>query len=116
MRHTLLVLFSVLLAACVSGPPHLSPAQISKAENLKVYMSKETVNRAYKKLDIIEAVDCSSIKGVSGHDSTALFNLKKKAVYIKADAIIDVSCRTAPLVNDCWAPKSCTGVAIQWNN
>jgi len=114
MKYSYNILLLAILNGCVAGPPHLSPIQIEKAEQLKTYTKNETIDMPYNEIDLIEAVDCTSIKGVSGHDTTALFNLKKKAVYLNADAIIKVSCRTAPLVNDCWAPKSCTGVAITW--
>jgi hypothetical protein len=41
--------------------------------------------------------------------------LKRKAVAINADSIIDVSCGAAPMVNNCWAAQKCTGRAISFS-
>jgi hypothetical protein len=41
--------------------------------------------------------------------------LKRKAVAINADSIIDVSCGAAPMVNNCWAAQKCVGRAISFS-
>jgi hypothetical protein len=52
--------------------------------------------------------------GLSNVDR-AMDTLKRKAVAINADSIIDVSCGAAPMVNDCWAAQKCTGRAISFS-
>jgi len=52
---------------------------------------------------------------VVGNVDRAMDTLKRKAVAINADSIIDVSCGAAPMVNNCWAAQKCTGRAISFS-
>ncbi|MDH5633902.1 MAG: hypothetical protein OEZ10_13065 [Gammaproteobacteria bacterium] len=115
MKKLLLILLVLVLASCISGPPHLNSEQLARAEKITVFEKGKKVQRPYQKIQELSSADCSSVSGYTGEETVALFNLKKKAVYLGADAIINMSCGTSPLINDCWAPKTCSGIAIKWN-
>jgi hypothetical protein len=40
--------------------------------------------------------------------------MKKKAVVLGADAVVEVHCGAAPMVNNCWAAQKCTGQAVRF--
>lgn len=104
-------------SACISGAPTLTDSQESKLTSLTVYPLGQTVPRPYTVLADISAADCSgSPMGgrVTGNVDRAMDTLKRKAVGINADSIIDVSCGAAPIVNNCWAAQKCTGRAISF--
>jgi hypothetical protein len=52
---------------------------------------------------------------VTGNVDRAMDTLKRKAVAINADSIIDVSCGAAPMLNNCWAAQKCTGRAVSFS-
>jgi hypothetical protein len=102
-------------SACISGAPTLTDSQESKLTNLTVYPLGQAVTKPYRVLADISAADCSgSPMGgrVTGYVDRAMDTLKRKAVAINADSIIDVSCGAAPMVNNCFAAQKCTGRAI----
>jgi hypothetical protein len=35
-------------------------------------------------------------------------------VAMQADAVIEVRCGAAPLLNNCWAAQKCTGQAVKY--
>jgi hypothetical protein len=105
------------LSACISGAPTLTDSQESKLTSLTVYPLGQTVTKPYSVLADLSAADCSgSPMGgrVTGNVDRAMDTLKRKAVAINADSIIDVSCGSAPMVNNCWAAQKCTGRAISF--
>jgi uncharacterized protein YbjQ (UPF0145 family) len=51
---------------------------------------------------------------VWGNAERAIETLKKKAVAMQADAVVEVRCGAAPLLNNCWAAQKCTGQAIKY--
>jgi hypothetical protein len=106
------------LSSCVSGAPTLNDDQEHKLSALTVYPLGQLPSKPYKVLAAISAADCSgSPMGgrVTGNVDHAMDSLKRKAVAINADSIIDVSCGAAPMVNNCWAAKKCTGRAISFS-
>jgi hypothetical protein len=103
------------LSSCVSGAPTLNDDQEHKLSALTVYPLGQLPSKPYKVLAAISAADCSgSPMGgrVTGNVDRAMDTLRRKAVAINADSIIDVSCGAAPMVNNCWAAQKCTGRAI----
>ncbi|MCC5851940.1 MAG: heavy metal-binding domain-containing protein, partial [Alkalimonas sp.] len=51
---------------------------------------------------------------VWGDAEKAINTLKAKAAVLDANAIINTKCSAAPLVNNCWAAKVCSGTAVKW--
>jgi len=106
------------LGSCVSGAPTLNDDQEHKLSALTVYPLGQLPTKPYSVLVTISAADCSAspVGGrVTGNVDRAMDTLKRKAVAIKADSIIDVSCEAAPMVNNCWAAQKCTGRAISFS-
>ena len=106
---------SSLLIACVSGAPDLTDQQQVKQANMVVLKQGESLKKAYKVIAPISAADCSGAPyggRVWGDAEKAIETLKAKAAFINADAIMNVSCSVAPLINNCWAAKKCSGEAI----
>jgi hypothetical protein len=118
MRFNNLGLLVVLLAlgGCISGAPTLNSDQEAKVSNMTVYKAGEKPDREYKVLQEISAADCSGAPGggrVWGTAEKSIDTLKRKAVEINADAVINTSCGAVPLVlNNCWAAQKCTGEAV----
>jgi hypothetical protein len=107
------------LSSCISGAPTLNDEQEHKLSTLPVYPLGELPTKPYHVLRAISAADCSgSPMGgrVIGNVNRALDTLKRKAVAINADSIIEVSCGVAPMVvNNCWRAQECTGRAISFS-
>lgn len=109
----------LIVGACVSGPPDLTVAQQQKAASLPLYPPGVTPSRAYSVLQTITAADCSGAPlggRVWGNAERAIEALKSKAVAANADAVIDVKCAAAPLLNNCWAAQKCTGQAVAFTD
>jgi hypothetical protein len=122
--HSILRISSTLpiavfaLSSCVSGAPTLNDDQEHKLSALTVYPLGQLPSKPYNVLATISAADCSgSPMGgrVTGKVDRAMDTLKRKAVAINADSIIDVSCGAAPMLNNCWAAQKCTGRAISFS-
>lgn len=110
-----LALIGFVLSACVSGPPTLTPTQEHKLQTLSLYQTGQLPTGPYVVLGAISAADCSGAPmggRTSGNVDRAMDTLKRKAAAMNADAVIDVSCGAAPLLNNCWAAQKCTGRAI----
>src|SRR5258708_40122029 len=106
------------LSSCVSGAPTLNDDQEHKLSALTLYPLGQLPTKPYNVLATISAADCSgSPMGgrVTGNVDRAMDTLKRKAVAVNADSIIDVSCGAAPMVNNCWAAQKCTGRAISFS-
>ena len=104
------------LTACVSGAPRLTPEQQAKLSSVVVYKEGEVIEIEYSVIKKINAANCSGAPyggRVWGDAEKAIDTLKRKAVAIDAYAVIGVSCTTAPMVNNCWAAKACSGTAIK---
>lgn len=118
-RATGIVIAASVLSSCVSGAPSLTDDQEHKLSALAVYPLGQASNQPYTVLGALSAADCSgSPMGgrVTGKADRALDTLKRKAVAMNADAIIEVSCGTAPMLNNCWAAQRCTGQAISFSS
>lgn len=106
----------LVLSSCISGAPTLNDEQERRLSTLTVYPPGDLPTKPYSVLGDIIAADCSGAPWggrVTGNVSRALDTLKRKAVAINADAIIEVSCGVAPtVVNDCRKAQECTGRAI----
>ena len=103
------------LSSCVSGAPTLNDDQEHKLTKLTVYSLGQLPPKPYTVLATISAADCSGAPlggRVYGNVDRAMETLKRKAAAMNADSIIDVSCGTAPLLNNCWSAQKCTGRAI----
>jgi hypothetical protein len=112
------VLALASLCSCISGAPTLTDYQEHNLSALTVYPLGQQPTKPYRVLASISAVDCSgSPMGgrVTGNVNRAMDTLKRKAVAINADSIIDVSCGAAPMVNNCWAAQKCTGQAVSFS-
>jgi hypothetical protein len=107
------------LSACVSGPPRLNAEQTARLSSIKVIKQGDKVGVKYDIIEKISAADCSGAPDggrVWGDAEKAIHSLKSKAAVLDADAIINVSCAAAPLVNNCWAAKLCSGNAVKWQD
>jgi hypothetical protein len=108
--------FLLSLGGCISGAPTLTSEQEAKVEKMMVYKVGEKPDREYKVLQDISAADCSGAPGggrVWGTAEKSIDTLKRKAVEINADAVINTSCGAVPLVlNNCWAAQKCSGEAV----
>ena len=111
-----IVIVSLGLCGCVSGAPTLTPEQESQASQVAVYKPGDSTPGKYQILDTISAADCSGAPAggrVWGNAEKAIETLKQKAVAMGADAVINVSCSSAPLLNNCWSAQKCSGEAIR---
>lgn len=109
------LLSAFILSGCVSGAPTLTSEQSMKLSSVKVYKDGEFATNEYTVVKKITAADCSGTPyggRIWGDAEKAIDTLKRKAVFVGADAVIEVSCSSAPFVNNCWAAKSCSGIAI----
>ena len=102
------------LVGCVAGVPNLTPEQKSNLSRIEVYKKDNEPNFKYTVLSTISAADCSGPGGsrLYGDEGKAIDILLAKAASLNASAIINVSCGSAPLVNNCWAAKKCNGSAV----
>jgi RcsF lipoprotein len=111
-----LVVFCLSLDGCVSGAPTLTSAQESQVSAVAVYKPGESAPGPYRSLGSISGADCSGAPAggrVWGNAEKAIDTLKRKAVEIGADAVVNVSCSSIPLLNNCWAAEKCSGEAIK---
>lgn len=105
------------LVACVSGAPDLTPEQDQKVSTLGIFRPGDTPKRAFTPVAEVSAADCSGAPAggrVWGDAEKSIETLKKKAVAMQADAVVEVRCGAAPLLNNCWAAQKCTGQAIKY--
>ncbi len=117
MKAIVLFFFLVALTGCVTGSPKLTFDQAARLEKIEVLKEGEIPEKKYSVIKDISAADCSGAPyggRVWGNAEQAIETLKAKAASFNADAIIDTSCSSVPLVNNCWAAKLCSGKAIVW--
>jgi hypothetical protein len=117
MKTTMLVLAPLALMAigCVSGAPQLTADQQSRLAKMSVYKAGEDPAGRYRVLESISADDCSGDPAggrVWGNAEQAIETLKEKAAALNADAVVNVRCGAAPLLNNCWAAQKCSGDAV----
>jgi hypothetical protein len=118
MRFNNLWLMGILLAlsGCISGAPTLTSDQEAKVAKITVYKAGDKPDREFKVLQEISAADCSGAPAggrIWGTAEKSIDTLKRKAVELNADAVINTSCGAVPLVlNSCWAAQKCTGEAV----
>lgn len=110
------LILSTALVGCVSGRPELTVEQLRRVDEMKVFKIGTTPEREFKVISAVEAADCSGLGGsrLYGDEGNAIDILKMKAAAIGGDAVVDVSCGSAPFVNNCWAAKKCDGKAVSW--
>lgn len=109
----------ILCSACVSGPPQLTVAQENRLARIKLYNEGINPLRKFKFVEKISAADCSDAPlggKVWDEEDKALIILLMKAAALGADAVVNLDCGVAPLVNSCWAVKKCDGEAVIWVN
>jgi hypothetical protein len=107
----------ILLSGCVSGPPPITPAQIDKYyDTLELYKSGDTPPHEFETIAEVNGLSCTSKYGtrISGEEKGALHIMKVKAASLNADAVINYSCGSSVLLNNCWFPTICSGVAVRW--
>ena len=117
MKILVLSLLMLLLVGCISGSPTLSQEQISRLELIKVYKKGESIEREYTVVSKVNSADCSGageVARIYGTEGRAIDILLRKTASLEADALINVSCGVAPLVNNCWAAKKCSGEAVNF--
>lgn len=110
------MILSVGLCGCVSGAPTLTPEQESRVSRVAIYKVGDSTPGKYQILDIVSAADCSGAPAggrVWGNADRAVDTLKQKAVALGADAVVNVSCSSAPFLNNCWSAQKCSGEAIK---
>jgi hypothetical protein len=117
MKKIINTIFLVaLLSGCVAGPPYLTDNQEKMIPNIQVYKVWYPPDKPYAVIRDVSAADCTGPAGTRlyGQEDLAMDYLKRKAVALGADAVIDVECRSAPFINNCWAARLCSGKAIIW--
>jgi hypothetical protein len=105
------------LTACVSGAPDLSDEQERRLPKLSVYPVGQPPSQPYSVLGTVTAADCSGAPlggRLYGNVDRALDTLKRKAVAMDADAVIEVSCGAEPLLNNCRSAQKCVGSAVRF--
>lgn len=114
-RFLSLILAVPTLTACVSGPPDLNDEQERRLAKLTVYPVGQPPAQPYSVLGTVTAADCSGAPlggRVYGNVNRALDALKRKAAAMNADAVMEVNCGGAPLLNNCRVAQKCTGTAV----
>ena len=115
MKHLLLAAIAIITTGCVSGPPRLSAEQTANIDKIEIFKKGDDIAIDYQTISKVKAANCSGPGGsrVYGKVDLAMEDLVKKAAYLNADAIIEVSCGGGPFVNNCWAAKVCSGIAVK---
>jgi hypothetical protein len=115
MKYLIILLCTTLLG-CVSGAPNLTAEQREKVVTVKVYKLGTTPERAFNVIAPVEAADCSGPGGsrLYGDEGKAIDTLIMKSVALGGEAVTNVTCRSMPFVNNCWAAKKCSGNAVKW--
>jgi hypothetical protein len=106
MRASGVTLLSLCLAlcGCISGAPTLTPDQESRLGKISVHKVGEPPSESYETLQEISGADCSGApagRRVWGNAENAVDGLKRKAVEINVNAVVDVSCSAVPFLNNC---------------
>lgn len=116
MKLLTALISTAALVGCVSGAPYLTSEQYRQAGKIEVYKVGTTPNKEFKAVAAVEAADCSGPGGTRlyGDEGKAIDTLKMKVVAIGGDALVNVSCQSVPLLNNCWAAKKCDGNAVIW--
>ncbi len=117
MKNLTLVLSTLLITSCVSGPPALTEDQKIRLNTIQVFKEGHSPTKKYTQLSEISAADCSGAPAggrVWGDAEIAIQTLKIKAASKNADAVINTDCGSVPFVNNCWAAQKCDGIAIKW--
>ena len=112
-----MLIVSSIVYGCVSGAPKLTQAQQESLKSVSVFKEEDTLPSEYTVIENISAADCSGAPyggRIWGKAEKTIETLKKKAVVIGANGIINTSCGVAPLVNNCWAAKKCSGTAVKF--
>ena len=107
------------LSSCISGAPTLNDEQEYKLSSLTVYPPGQSPSMPYTVIGAVSAANCSGAPmhgRVYGNVNLALDALKRKAIAMNADSIIEVSCGAVPLLNNCWSAQKCSGKAIAFSN
>ena len=110
-----LAIICTAIVGCISGAPSLTSEQYTKLSQISAYKPGEAPAMQYKVVSEISGADCSGAPAggrVWGNSEKAIHTLKTKAAALNADAIINVTCSAALLVNNCWAAQKCTGTAV----
>ena len=118
MKAMIFVLATFCLTGCIGGAPGLTSDQQSRAAKMVAYRPGEKPVASYRVLESITSADCSGAPAggrVWGDAEKAIQTLKAKAAALNADAVANVRCEAAPLLNGCWAAQKCSGDAIALN-
>jgi hypothetical protein len=113
------MLLFLVLSSCISGAPDLTPTQYSKLTHMSTFKPGETPPKEFRVLSDISGADCSGAPlggRVWGTAENAIKVLTMKAAALDADAVINVTCGTAPLINGCWAAQKCSGTAVAFRS
>lgn len=119
MKETVILSLILFCTACVSGPPQLTAKQENRLVDIKLYKEGIAPLRNFKFVKRISAADCSNspLGGkVWSEEDKPLIILLMKAASLGADAVVNLDCGVAPLVNNCWAVQKCDGEAVIWVN
>ena len=110
------LIVALFLGGCVSGAPTLNNEQKMRLGEIEILMDGKSPEKEYETISELSAADCSGPGGsrLYGDEGKAIDILKAKAVYVSADAVINVNCGSVPFVNNCWAAKKCDGTAVRW--
>lgn len=116
MKTVYILALPLILGGCVAGAPKLTSEQSAKADQMMIVMAGTAAPREFNVINTVEAADCSGPGGsrLYGDEGKAIDVLKRKAAALGADAVVDVSCKSAPYVNNCWLAKLCAGKAVSW--
>jgi len=116
MKTIMALMLLSMLAGCIAGAPELTPDQEKRLTDIKIFMSGTKPDKEFNPIGEISSADCSGpgSSRLYGDEGKAIDILKMKAAALNADAIVDVSCSSAPFVNNCWAAKKCSGKAVVW--
>jgi hypothetical protein len=111
----LLLFLGVALQGC-AGSAGLTPDETSQASAVTVYKAGDATPDKYQILDTVSATDCSGAPAggrVWGNAGKAVESLRLKAAELGANALVNVSCSSAALTDNCWSAQKCTGDAIR---
>jgi len=110
------ILLIISLIGCVRAAPYLTEEQEKRIDNVNIFRVSSTQEKDFTIISEVDAADCSGPHRTRlyGNEDLAIDTLKRKAVALGADAIIDVSCEFVPFINNCWAARVCKGKAVLW--
>ncbi|MDX1429187.1 MAG: hypothetical protein R3282_02815, partial [Rhodothermales bacterium] len=94
MKKIVYLVLPWLAVGCVSGPPALTMSQAERMDSIEMHEEGVIISRKYTEIEKILGVSCANTYGSRTHGNVkdALYQLKRKAASLNADAVVGYTC------------------------